>query len=944
MDPLQAETGLENVSPARLARLVDDLRIRLRLLLDVAWDVNLLALAAHDAVELAGMSRQIGFDASAGCLDAIATLLEEALDGRAPPDEATRAHLAELTAGAAEGHPALDPAPAASGSNPIFDIEVSEALPIGSNLDDDDGFHIESARSLSDLSVLDSSNLSLEEQAPVLDAPASRARPVADFPNAPDWSIEGESEPRLEVPTPRMSISGGPASARTPDSDTRIGPSAAPTTAEWLVEYTPAPGKGEGAAAPAASATRTELGPGAASMAYLLAAETAFAASLERGLKAAGFEVHRFSDPDELAETVGALVPAVVITAPESFAGLETVAQAVTKARKRANAPIVLMTIAAEGSIPTRLAAMRAGVDVFIAEPVEPAQVVSRLAELSGSKPEEPFRILIVEDDRPQAVFAESILRKAGMQTRAVHDPLEAIDALEEFDPELVLMDLRMPGCNGIELTTLIRERDRFVDVPIVFLSGEQNAERRYDALAVGGDDYLEKPIKPKFLLSAVTNRVRRARAVRQRGRDRRSIERSAALYDRMRLVDRIGDSLVGAGPTAPGGILFLIVDGAQALRQKLGLMAFDLALQQAGAMLAESLGEGNLAARFGDSSFVVLAPAANLEEIRTLAARFERAFAEKLIESESGNLTLAVSVGIATFSQGWRDAAAILNAAERAADRARRLPGDRIVVSPGPGSADATDADAPLRNALAAALAANGIHLLYQPIASLKGRTDELFQVLVRVRDPNGRDYAAAELVPMAERNGLIHELDRAVLARCVEVLGERLRRGRKTALLASQSIHGLGDVTRFDWLRAGVEAHGVDPAQLILELRHDDVVPRLAAAGAWLAAARAAGFRTAISAFEPNPASLQSLQHLAVDLIRVNGRFIAQLDADRSKVLADLVEAAHGRGAMIVAPMVEDARTAAMLWGTGVDFIQGDFVQSAGQELKFDFHGATL
>jgi diguanylate cyclase (GGDEF)-like protein len=441
-----------------------------------------------------------------------------------------------------------------------------------------------------------------------------------------------------------------------------------------------------------------------------------------------------------------------------------------------------------------------------------------------------------------------------------------------------------------------------------------------------------------------VTNRVRRARAVRQRGSGRRTIERAAALYDRTRLVDRIGESLAGAAPATPGGILFLIVDGAQALREKLGLMAFDLAMQQAGAMLAESLGQGDLAARFGDSSFVVLAPAAGREEISTLAARLGRAFAEKLIESESGNLTLAASIGVATFGQGWRDAAAIVNAAERAATRARSVPGDRIVVSPGPGSADATDADAPLRNALAAALAAGGLQLLYQPIASLHGGTSELFQVLLRMRDDNGRRYSAAEIVPMAERNGLIDDVDRAVLARCVEVLGERLGRGRRTALLVSQSIHGLGDATRFDWLRASVEARGLDPAQLVLELRFDDIVPRLAAAGAWLAAARAAGFRTAIGAFEPNPASLQSLQHLVADLIRVSGRFIAQLDSDRSKVLAGLVEAAHGRGTMIVAPMVEDARTAAMLWGTGVDCIQGDFVQSAGPDLEFDFRAATL
>jgi diguanylate cyclase (GGDEF)-like protein len=687
-----------------------------------------------------------------------------------------------------------------------------------------------------------------------------------------------------------------------------------------------------------------QLSPGEQRTAYLLAGETNYAATLEAALSGAGFEVHRFTDAEELAETVGALVPAAVLITPDSFGELAPVATAVASARKRANAPILLITIAADGGIPTRLAAMRAGADAFLAEPAEPAQVVARLGELDAAGATDPFRVMIVEDDRPQAVFAESILRKAGMQTRAVHDPLEAIDALEAFDPELILMDLLMPGCDGIELTTLIRERDRYANVPIVFLSGEQNADRRYDALSVGGDDFLEKPIKPKFLLSAVGNRVRRARAMRQKGGSAPHTERAPALYDRTRLVERAGESLSGATTATPGGLLFLIVDGAQALREKLGLMAFDLALQQAGAMLAESLGPSELAARFGDSSFIVLAPQSNRESLTALAARLSRAFADRLIQSESGGLTLAASTGIALFNQGWRDAPAMVNAAERAATRARSGGGERIAISVGPESNDASDADAALRNAVIAALAAGGLQLLFQPVAALHGGGDEIFQVLLRLRDERGRRYSAAEIVPMAERNGLIDDIDRAVLARCAEVLSKQQARGRPTTLLVSQSIHALADSSRIEWLTRTVNAAGVPADRLMVELRHDEVAPRLGAAASWLGALRSAGFRSAIGTFEPNAAAVQSLQHLPMDLLRISGRFVAQMDKARAAVLGDVVGAVHAHGARVVVPMVEDARTAAALWGTGVDFIQGDFVQGAGSDLEFDFNAATF
>lgn len=935
MNPMSPTSGHDSNADLRLARLVADLRSRIALLRDVAWDVNLVALSAHDATMLADISLAEGHVEASDHLYALVGRLSSLLHGSAAPDDDGRSALAALFESAAALLPALEET--LPPEEPDFAFEASGAHGIAGNLAEYDGFDTDSARTISELSIVAEMTSSVAgDQSPV--RVVDLARPAA-LPEAPDWSLAADGPEAGSL----MAASRPPAaSVSTAISEpTPVGMRPTATAPSLLADELLAPPASRPSASPAIT---RESAPGDQRTAYLLAGESAYAVALETALAAAGFESHRFEDPAELAETVGALVPAAVLIAPDSFNGLATVATAVASARKRANAPILLVTIAADGGIPTRLAAMRAGADAFLTEPADPALVVARLGELDAASAAEPFRVMIVEDDRPQAVFAESILRKAGMQTRAVHDPLEAIDALEAFDPELILMDLLMPGCDGIELTTLIRERDRFANVPIVFLSGEQNADRRYDALAVGGDDFLEKPIKPKFLLSAVGNRVRRARSVRQRGNSSRQGERTVALYDRTRLVERAGEALAGATATTPGGLLFLIVDGAQALREKLGLMAFDLAMQQAGAMLAESLAAGDLAARFGDSSFIVLAPGSGREALAELAARLSRAFSERLIQSESGSLALAASIGIASFNQGWRDAAAMVNAAERAAARARSAAGERILSSPGPDTADATDADTALRNAVVAALAAGGLQLLYQPIAALHGGGDEIFQVLLRLRDERGRRYSAAEIVPMAERNGLINDVDRAVLARCVEVLAQQRARGRPTALIISQSIHAIADPARIDWLKQAALAGGVDPAQFVLELRHDDVTPRLAESAAWIEAAKAAGFRTAIGTFEPNPAAVQSLQRLPVDLLRVSGRFVAQIDATRARLLGEVAGAAHAQGSRVVAPMVEDARTAAALWGTGVDFIQGDFVQGAGSDLEFDFRAATF
>ena len=123
---------------------------------------------------------------------------------------------------------------------------------------------------------------------------------------------------------------------------------------------------------------------------------------------------------------------------------------------------------------------MRAGADAFVALPAPIDEVTTRIAELLAADNADPYRILIVEDDRSQAIFAESILRKAGMTTRMVTDPLAALDQLDAFQPELILMDLYMPTCDGMELTAIIREREAFVSTPIVFLSGEHNRGKAF--------------------------------------------------------------------------------------------------------------------------------------------------------------------------------------------------------------------------------------------------------------------------------------------------------------------------------------------------------------------------------------------------------------------------------------------------------------------------------
>ena len=91
---------------------------------------------------------------------------------------------------------------------------------------------------------------------------------------------------------------------------------------------------------------------------------------------------------------------------------------------------------------------------------------------------------------------------------------------------------------------------------------------------------------------------------------------------------------------------------------------------------------------------------------------------------------------------------------------------------------------------------------------------------------------------------------------------------------------------------------------------------------------------------------ASYQLLQHVPVDYLKVASKYVGPSHAGRETraELRQLVAYAHEHKIRVVAPLVEDAQTAAGLWSTGVDFIQGDFVQQATQDLEFDFRASAL
>jgi diguanylate cyclase (GGDEF)-like protein len=593
-----------------------------------------------------------------------------------------------------------------------------------------------------------------------------------------------------------------------------------------------------------------------------------------------------------------------------------------------------------------RLRAMRAGADAFIELPTQSGDVMTRIGELLDAESADPFRVLIVEDDRSQAIFAESILRKAGMSTCAVTDPLAALDQLDEFRPELILMDLYMPNCDGMELTAIIREREAFITTPIVFLSGEHDEEKHFEALNAGGDDFLSKPIRPKHLISAVTNRARRARQLGRRAKTQNPRDPVTGLYERAYVLDQLNGLLAREDPADHGGgLVYVEIDGAGQIRERVGLIAFDALLNQVGAFIASHIDGKDFATRYGDTNFALLCHGGDEAALKRLSGELRERTTREVFEHEGKTITVGLSIGICTFAAGLGDASAMLNAAERAMADARAPGQDHIGVFHAVRKASSSSADEALTQLIRDALKAEDFQLLFQPIVALQGGDEEQFQALLRLRGDGGKLYTAADILPVAERAGLSADIDRWVLSHCLLVLAERARQRRPVRLFVSQTMETARDAQRIGWLRQLLETRRLAGEQLVLEFRLNEAIANLRELTAYITALQGLGVGLAISAFESNPTSLQLLQHLPVTFVKLAPRYIG--DGLRNPALREelrqLVAHVHEHDRKIIAPRIEDAQSASLLWTAGVDYIQGDFVQQAGQDMSFDFHATA-
>ena len=160
----------------------------------------------------------------------------------------------------------------------------------------------------------------------------------------------------------------------------------------------------------------------------------------------------------------------------------------------------------------------------LITKPVTPSSLISALLE--AEQPQDrpgraepsaaPFpelmgaRVLLAEDNAINRQVANEILQSSGVSVEPAGDGLEAVEKLWEGGYDAVLMDIQMPGMDGLKATRILREYARFDNLPIIAMTAHAMNGDREKSLSVGMQDYIAKPIEPSVLLSTLARWIHR--------------------------------------------------------------------------------------------------------------------------------------------------------------------------------------------------------------------------------------------------------------------------------------------------------------------------------------------------------------------------------------------------------------------------------------------------
>ena len=410
-------------------------------------------------------------------------------------------------------------------------------------------------------------------------------------------------------------------------------------------------------------------------------------------------------------------------------------------------------------------------------------------------------------------------------------------------------------------------------------------------------------------------------------------------LYNRQHFLERLdtaAERAVNAGQ--PASVAYIKIDHYMALQADLGLAGIDILLADLANTLRQHLTSNSQIARFADNAFSVLRSDVTPEQFKPELLNLIKKVELQLFDINGRTAQTTLSIGVAGLSEKTSKAADVLKRAHHCADQLTQ--GNALKLH---NPADDLAAAAKRGDLVAMAqqaLANNTFKLLFQPIISLRGDEDELYEVLLRLVNPQGEEVPPSDFLNAAVSAGLADKIDRWVLLNSIKLLTEHRSKGHQTRFFIHLSSASLQDQSLLPWLSTVLKASRLPADSIILQIRETDAVAYLKQAKQLSEGLHALHCQVALGQFGCTLNPYNTLKHMHIDFVKIDGSFIKELStAEDQEPLKQMLAALHAQAKHSIVPFVESASILSILWQAGVNYIQGHYLQGPSQAMNYNF-----
>jgi diguanylate cyclase (GGDEF)-like protein len=410
-------------------------------------------------------------------------------------------------------------------------------------------------------------------------------------------------------------------------------------------------------------------------------------------------------------------------------------------------------------------------------------------------------------------------------------------------------------------------------------------------------------------------------------------------LRSRASLLRTLQNANPSSDPQQPGCLAIIDLDNFLVINQALGQQTGDVLIMEIANGLRSHCTDNTTLYRIGADTFAILFEALTVQDAMDCCEELRTMIAVRPYASNDDLVNLTASIGLGAGMVGDSDSMILFSRAESACTAAKREGRNCVrIFRCDDGRMEKTVAaqiECSVR--LRRALACDEFILKAEPIVDVTRGEVHAFEALLRIPEPHSDWNTPGEFLPIAEKFGLMSEIDLWVVRKAVAWIssaGNTLRR-----LSINLSPFSLSNPSLGDKIERIIKDGGIDPTRLIIEVTETSTINNMSAAVSFLERMRRLGCKTALDDFGTGMSSFAYLRNLPVNYLKIDGQFIREIDRNQTDqaLVRAIVDIAHTLRITTIAEYVSSPEIEAVLLGLGVDLLQGDHMSMQFEKQGF-------